>query len=312
VIACDFPYNYVHREGRLIPDQAIRGHGVSTCRAGPESTRRKTGGNVEANRVKEQLASAERVEQIIDEMCNLQGECVNLAHEHQQAADVSVQRAAEITAKLRSYRVLLEELKYRADPLMQLAEQPEIDLDHTPLKRLVVETQQFCGSNWCTTTVMPAKAFLDRLKLKLRNLVERLNSNQDKESNGDSDPTQQQTDTNGWLRVSTAAFESKINKGEISKACDSGAIHSIGKRKERRIDPASFKVWVQNHKRGREIKESVTLQVPEPAKAISSGFCCQCSDTVTLNNGAGKCPKCGSTAFEPLLRNVAQPTKSDS
>jgi hypothetical protein len=124
---------------------------------------------------------------------------------------------------------------------------------------------------------------------------------------GDAKPT----DTSGWLTVSGAAQESKINKGEISRACDSGAIHSVGKGTARRLDPASFKVWKQNRQRGAEVKAAVgPITTSAPKAQVSSGLCRQCGDTVTLKDGAGKCPKCGSTKFEPLARNVAQRGRS--
>jgi hypothetical protein len=123
--------------------------------------------------------------------------------------------------------------------------------------------------------------------------------------------TSKQAHTKGWLTVSKAATKSKINKGEISRACDSGAMHSIGKGRKRRLDPASFKVWEQNRKRGIERRAAMTLPPPTaPKPQISSGLCRQCSETVTLTDGQGKCPKCGSTKFEALARNVAQLRRS--
>lgn len=117
----------------------------------------------------------------------------------------------------------------------------------------------------------------------------------------------QPTDTSGWLTVSNAAQQSKVNRGEISRACDSGAIHSVAKGRARRLDPASFKVWKQRRQRGGEVKAAMGATTAKPPKAqVSSGLCRQCGDTVTLRDEAGTCPKCGSTAFEQLSRNAAQ------
>ena len=123
-------------------------------------------------------------------------------------------------------------------------------------------------------------------------------------------PVAETVDTAGWPRVSQAAKDAKVNKGEISRACDDTVIHSVGKGRARRVDPASLKVWTQNRQRGREVRAAMGVPPSTPPKPqISSGICDTCGNTVTLRNGKGKC-KCGSTNVSPLGRNVAQQRRS--
>jgi len=121
--------------------------------------------------------------------------------------------------------------------------------------------------------------------------------------------TENTPNTTDWMTVSQVHKKWEINKGEISRACDSGAIHSFGHRRARRIEPASAKVWVQNKKRGDEIRLAKPPEQSQPTESVSSGLCNNCGVTFTLRNGLGSCSKCGSNSFEPLRRNVAQPTR---
>jgi hypothetical protein len=124
---------------------------------------------------------------------------------------------------------------------------------------------------------------------------------------------EQLQDTTGWLTVSQAAKSSNINKGEISRACDCGAIHSVGKKRARRLDPSNFKVWKQNRQRRGEVTAAFGMTQTSPPKAkISSGMCRQCGETVTLREGRGQCPKCKNESIDPMPprgRNVAQRRK---